>query len=576
MLFHKQVKVYLSINIVLVMLILVVFCINISSAELMGLGTSVSLFELEKSAEGKAYITIVASAKRAYMNHLSDLSKTEPLEKLVAISNDFLTTYPSSEWKSEITFYLGKTLVLLGRIETGITTLEKLIADTPPDHAVVTRYTDYSKDAIQWHPFERGLLELGLAYDKLKQHDTADVIYRKLITHPAFVGGMSAAVARQILELDTTLRTVDVPAMHKVWIGKTTPNFRLENRQWKEPALHQHRGQVVLLYYGETNRQVLLNLMKIHNKYENQEFQIITANADVSETSESKPILRNGSAWLHYRDRFGKIVDIFQIRSLPAIFLIDSEGIVRKTQLNGIALEKAVDELVTKNDATYTDPRTKEIITASVDAHGGLEKLQKVENFVYNYHIVGYRADGAIDSEGNGKSYSYRDKFRSENQTNTGKQFIRIFDGKAVYEKTENKPYKRLPPEHAEYAIGVYKDIAFNEPIWLITTLAKDGIPIQYVGKENVEGTLASVLRIRQPSGTPIKIFISEKTGYIVQYVIEQGPVNKVISLRQYKDVDGIKYPHHWVEKHYYHIETSYRNVSFNVEIDPKLFNPKE
>ena len=231
---------------------------------------------------------------------------------------------------------------------------------------------------------------------------------------------------------------------------------------------------------------------------------------------------------------------------------------------------------MTKNNATYTDPRTKEIITASVDAHGGLEKLQKVENFVYNYHIVGYRADGSIDSEGNGKSYSYRDKFRSENQTNTGKQFIRIFDGKAVYEKTGNKPYKKLPPEHAEYAIGVYKDIAFNEPIWLITTLAKDGIPIQYVGKENVEGTLTSVLRIRQPSGTPIKIFISEKTGYIVQYVIEQGPVNKVISLGQYKDVDGIKYPHHWVEKHYYHIETSCRNVSFNVEIDSKLFNPKE
>lgn len=558
------------------MLVLVVFCINISRAELMGLGTSVSFFELEKSAEGKAYITITASAKHAYMNHLSNPSNTEPLEKFVAISNDFLSTYPSSEWIAEIRFYLGKALLLLGRIETGITTLEKLILDAPPDHTVVTRYTDYSKDAIQWYPFERGLLEIGLAYDKLKQHDKADTFYKKLITHPKFTGSLHAEIARQMLGLDKALRTVDVPALHNVWIGKTTPNFRLENRQWREHALHQHRGQVVLLYYGATNRQMLLNLMRIHNKCENQEFQIITANADVSEVSEPKPVLKNGSAWLHYHDRHGKIVDIFQIRSLPAIFLIDSEGIVRKTQLNGAALEEAIDKLVAENNRTYADARSQEIITAAVKAHGGLENLQKVENLVYNYHTVGYRSDGSIDSEVNGKTYNYRDKFRTEKMTDIDKQSIRIFDGKTVYEITKNESYKSLPPEHAEYMIGLYKDSAFNEPMWLLTTLAKDEIPIQYVGTENVEGTPTSVLRVRQPSGTPIKIFISKKTNFIVQYVIEHGPVNRIISLGQYKDIDGIKYPHHWGEKYYYHMETYYRNVSFNVEIDPKLFNPNE
>ena len=576
MLFQKQVKVYLSISIVLVMLVLVVCCINMSSAELMGLGTSINLFELGKSAEGKAYITVASSAKRAYMNHLSDPSNTEPLEKLVAISNDFLSKYPSSEWIAEISFYHGKALLHLGHLETGIATLEKLITDTPPDHAVVTRYTDYSKDAIRWYPFERALLEIGLAYDKLKQHDTADAIYKKLITQPEFIGGMQAEIARQMLGLDKALRIENVPILHNVWIGKTTPNFRLENKQWKEPSLHQHRGQVILLYYGATNRQVLLNLMKIHNKYENQEFQIITANADLSDTSQSKSILKNGSAWLHYRDRYGKIVDIFQIRSIPAIFLFDSEGTVRKTKLNETTLENAVDELVAENNATYDDPRTQEVITAALESHGGLEKLQRVESFVYNYHTVGYLKDGSIDNEGNGIYYSYRDKYRSENLTDIDKQFIKIFDGKAVYEKTGNKPYKRLPPEHAEYVMGHYKDIAFNEPIWLITTLANDELPIQYVGTENVEGTLTSVLRVRQPSGTPIKIFISQKTGYIIQYVIEHGPVNRVISLGQYKDIDGIKFPHHWVEKYYYHTETSYRDVRFNVEIDPKLFNPKK
>lgn len=574
MLFQKQVKAYLSV--VIALLVLVVFCVNIRGEQLMGLGPDVNLFELGKSAEGKAYITIAASAKRAYMMNLTDPSNTEALEKLVVMSNDFITTYPTSEWIPEIYFYLGKVLVQLGRVEAGIATLEKMLSDTPPNHAVVTRYHDYTLDAIKWYPFEYGLLELGFAYEKLKKHDKADAVYEKLITHPEFAGGKFSEIARQILEIDIALRTGNVPEFHKVWIGRTAPNFRMENRQLKEPALHQYSGKVVLLYYGETNMQVLLDLMKIHNKYENQNFQIITANADVSEAVVSKPILKNGAAWVHYHDRFGKIVDMFHLRSLPAIFLIDSEGIVRKTQANGETLEKAIDELVTENNLTYADPRSQEIITAAFKAHGGLEKLQRVENFVYNYHSIGYLADGSIDSEVNGKSYSNCDKYRSENQTNTGKQSIQIFDGKAVYTKTGEDAYKRLSPEHTEYLIELYKDNVFNEPMWLLTSLAKSTILIQYVGKENVEGTPASVIRVRQPSGTPIKVYFSEKTDYIIQYVVEQGPVNKVISLKQYKDVDGIRYPHHWVEKQYYHIETSFTNVSFNAVIDPKLFNPKE
>ena len=67
-----------------------------------------------------------------------------------------------------------------------------------------------------------------MAYDKRNQHDKADAVYKKLITHPEFANGLQAGIARQILELDTALRTGEVPKIHNAWIGQTAPNFQIE------------------------------------------------------------------------------------------------------------------------------------------------------------------------------------------------------------------------------------------------------------------------------------------------------------------------------------------------------------
>ena len=575
MFFRKQARLGMWLSSVLTLLMLVIYCVNITSAQQLEAGASVNIKKLDKRATVEAYNTLLVTAMRAFMKYLTDPSDTEALEKLVAMSNDFIAAHPLSERIGEVYYYLGKALVRLGRVETGIATLEKLIKDTPPDRVDVKYYSGGIGYRLRWHPLEHGSLELGLAYDKRNQHDKADAVYKKLITHPEFAGGLQAGIARQILELDTALRIGEVPKVHNAWIGQTAPNFRIEDTPWKQSDLHQYRGKVVLLYYGTTDTPSL-KLKVVHSKYKNKRFQLITANADVSEPLRSKPIVKKGSAWIHYHDIYGKLVNLFQIRALPAVFLVDSDGIVRKTHLDGASLEKAVEELVTENSATYTDPRTQKIIAAAVEAHGGLEKLKAVENIVYNFHSSGHQSEGSIDAHAVAKIYLTRDKFRMDWSVNTSALFTRIFDGTAIYKKTGDGTYEQVPLVHAKFLIDIYKNNAFRQPIWLLTTLAQNEIPIQYVGTENVGGVAASVLRVRQPSGAPLKIFISEKTGYIVQFVNEQGAVNRVLSFEQYKDVDGIKISHHWIEKHQWHDETSLSNISFNAEIDPELFNPKE
>ena len=347
MFFLRQEKLSICLNSILVLL--TVFCVNTTYAQQLGTGASVNMRKLDKRAAVEAYKVITSTAIREFMKHLTNPSDTDTLEKLVVMSNDYIAKYPTSERVSEVNYYLGKALVQLGRFETGISIFEKLIETVLPNHIAMTRYADEMGDVLRWKPHERGLLELGLAYDKQNQYDKADAVYRKLITHPKFSDGLQAGVARQILELDIALRIGEVPTTHVAWIGRTAPNFRMRHGEGRRQSisLKRYEGQVVLLCYGASD-MLNLNLAQLHDKYRDQKFQIITVNADVSEPPMTKPMEMKDNAWIHYQDTYGKVVDLFQIGSLPALFLMDSEGVVRKTHLDATPLEKAVDELVKK------------------------------------------------------------------------------------------------------------------------------------------------------------------------------------------------------------------------------------
>lgn len=538
MFFRKHAKLGMYLNTILVLI--TALCVNISYSQQAGADTSVNLRKPDNQKIFDAYEAISYAAMEAFMKHLIDPNDTEELEKLVVMSNDFITAHPSSERVDKIYYYLGKASVKLGRVETGIAALEKLIRITPPDYVPGTRFPMSIGDAFRWRSLERGLLELGLAYDKEKAHGKADAVYKKLIIHPEFAAGMQAAIARQVLELDTASRTGEVPKKHNGWIGQTAPNFEIEKEDepWKQYDFHHHRGNVVLLYYGidETDTQSL-NLKVIYSKFKDKRFQLITANADVSKIHISKPIVRKRAAWIHYYDLYGMLMNMFQIHTLPAVFLMDANGVVRKTDLDEEDLEKAVDELVKENLATYDDPRTQKIVAKAVEAHGGLERLKAVENFVYNFHSFQRHPDGSIANESNGKAYHTRNKYRYDLTRKTGVQFSRIFDGTAIYNQQIDGTYKQMDGIHAKFMLEQYKDITFREPIWLLTTLAQNDISIQYLGTDTVNDESAAVLRVRQPSGTTLKVSISEKTGYILQLEQERGNLNRLMSLEQYIDV---------------------------------------
>ncbi|MXV77348.1 redoxin domain-containing protein [Candidatus Poribacteria bacterium] len=285
---------------------------------------------------------------------LATENKSEELELLVQKATDFVRLFPKYKRVDEVYYYLGNALVRLDRVQEGITVFEKLYKELP--------------DARYVAP---GLLELGLAYDKLSQHDKADTAFNKLIEHKKYGTRSQAKIAQKILEQDRSERKGQLPNQAQPslgnpkadLVGKPAPVFKVKDLKGKELSLEKYRGQVVLLDFWATwcgpCIAELPNVQKTYQKYKDKKFQIIGISLDRSITALDTFLKKNELPWVHYWDDEGKISNQYRVTAIPSMFLIDGKGVIHTTNLRGAKLEKAVDALVKENLLNPTDPNAK-------------------------------------------------------------------------------------------------------------------------------------------------------------------------------------------------------------------------
>ena len=288
-----------------------------------------------------AYHEIKAIAKK-----LSEGGDPADYEALVEKSQAFIKAHPKYRQVDEVYYLLGTILVQMQRAEEGIAVLEKLIRDYPSASYV-----------------EPSLLTLGLAYDKISEHDKADAIYGKLTNHSKYRTGRYAATALQLLEQDRTERKGELASSPEAsqsqrpnqFISKPAPDFQVTDLIGETLSLEQYRGQVVLLDFWATWCGPCIaempNVKRTYEKYKDQKFQIVGISLDNSTAPLEAYIDKEGIAWRQYLDSGGKISLLYNVHAIPSTFLIDGAGIVRRVNLRGYALESAVADLVQENRA---------------------------------------------------------------------------------------------------------------------------------------------------------------------------------------------------------------------------------
>ena len=289
--------------------------------------------------DNEAYAEIKAIARK-----LKDSSDPAAYEMLVEKSAVFINAYPKYKRVDKVYYLLGDSLIQLNRVDEGIAVFEELIKYYPA--------ADY---------VEQSLLALGLAYDKIGEHDKADRLYEKLVNNTKYRGGWSANTARLLLEQDWDARTgelADAPGPRAYptssqFIDKPAFDFQVTGLRGEPISLSQYRGQVVLLDFWATWCGPCIaempNVKATYAKYKNQKFEIIGISLDNSTAPLEAYIASEGLTWRQYWDNGGRISNMYNVRAIPSTFLIDGAGIIRRVNLRGGALERAVGELVREN-----------------------------------------------------------------------------------------------------------------------------------------------------------------------------------------------------------------------------------
>ena len=279
------------------------------------------------------------------------------LKVLTEKSRTFVDKYPKYKKIDHVYYILGRSLMQTGRI----------LGSSPMQTDLVKEGIASYERLIKNHSTSRyiapALLEAGLAYDKLGKHEKADALYQQLANHPKYGSRTLAKEAKAFLALDKTQRTGERQPLFQsrppdALIGKNAIDFKVKNLDGKELSLKQYRGKVVLLDFWAVwcgpCRAEMPNVKQVYEKYKDQHFEIIGISLDNDKLKLLAYLKEQGATWPQFFDGQGwnnEVAQMYKVRSIPAMYLIDGEGVIRKANVRGPALGVAVDELVQENKA---------------------------------------------------------------------------------------------------------------------------------------------------------------------------------------------------------------------------------
>ena len=285
--------------------------------------------------------------------HKMVLQSSEPagLNMLIEKSRTFIAEHPKYKRIDQVYYIFGKALTRAGHTEEAIKAYQQLVKDYPK--------------ATYFAP---ALLEMGLAYDRLGQHDKADAAYRQLIEHPKYGSRSSAKTAKQLLALEKEHRTGGFPTSpsHRnrpdALIGKKAINFNVKDLDGNDLSLEKYRDNVILLDFwavwcGPCVAE-MPNVKQVYEKYKDANFQIIGISLDQRRDTLVGYLEKEGITWPQFFDGNGwrnQVAEMYGISAIPHMYLIDGNGVIRKSGVRGGALEPAVAELVRENNTKLQD-----------------------------------------------------------------------------------------------------------------------------------------------------------------------------------------------------------------------------
>ncbi len=151
------------------------------------------------------------------------------------------------------------------------------------------------------------------------------------------------------LNLEKTLNTPDSPAD----VGQIAPDFEGPGPTGQLVKLEENLGKITILdFWASWCRPCRVenpNLVRTYNKLKKKGLNVVGVSLDKSKDSWIKAIEDDGLQWPHvsHLQYWNEpIAKAYQVRSIPATFILDKNGKILAKNLRGKALEQKVEELL--------------------------------------------------------------------------------------------------------------------------------------------------------------------------------------------------------------------------------------
>jgi len=141
----------------------------------------------------------------------------------------------------------------------------------------------------------------------------------------------------------------------KLVVGNAFPDFNEKDLEGKPLSVGNYKGKVVLVDFWATwcgpCVAELPNVLETYKKYHSKGFDIVGISLDHDKDALTNFIKKKGMPWQQYFDGKGwesKLAGAYGVNSIPATYLLDTEGKIAAKDLRGDALAEEVGKLLSK------------------------------------------------------------------------------------------------------------------------------------------------------------------------------------------------------------------------------------
>ncbi|WP_367177023.1 redoxin domain-containing protein [uncultured Eudoraea sp.] len=135
-------------------------------------------------------------------------------------------------------------------------------------------------------------------------------------------------------------------------IGEKAPNFSAPTPSGDELALNDVLGKVTIVDFWaawcKPCRAENPNVVKVYKKYHDKGLNILGVSLDRRFEDWTKAIEDDGLEWNHVSNvkYFDEIAELYNVKAIPATFILDENGVIIAKNLRGPALENKISELL--------------------------------------------------------------------------------------------------------------------------------------------------------------------------------------------------------------------------------------